>query len=60
MERKARVGFRVILYRETYDRNGKLVSREKISDDVYKPVKALVKMNKSYYNYLYGSEEEKD
>jgi len=60
VERKARVGFRVILYRETYDRNGKLVSREKISDDVYKPVKALVKMNKSYYNYLYGSEEEKD
>lgn len=60
VERKAREGFRVILYRETYDKNGKLKSREKISEDVYKPVNAMVKMNEKYYNYLYGSDKKSD
>ncbi|MCX8130680.1 MAG: VanW family protein [Clostridia bacterium] len=41
-------GCRVILYRELYNRNGDLVEREKISDDVYKPIKAQIKVNSKH------------
>jgi vancomycin resistance protein YoaR len=41
-------GCRVILYRELYNSDGELVEREKISDDVYKPIKAQLKVNSNH------------
>lgn len=46
--RKAKKGMRVILYRETYNKKGELLKREKINDDVYKPVRAQIKVNQNY------------
>lgn len=47
--REARKGTRVILYRDTCTRDGKLVEREKISEDYYKPVNGLIKVSSNYY-----------
>jgi len=46
----AKRGFRVAVYRETYSRNGELLDREKISEDVYRPQKAQIKVNESYFS----------
>jgi vancomycin resistance protein YoaR len=46
---EAKKGYRVVLYRLTYDINGNLKDNEMISDDIYQPIKALVKMNRNYY-----------
>lgn len=46
---KARSGFKVVVYRDIYSKNGELLDREKISEDVYKPQKAQVKVNEDYY-----------
>lgn len=43
--RKARTGLRVAVYREILDSDGKLMKREKISEDTYKPAKAQIKIN---------------
>ncbi|NLD48339.1 MAG: vanomycin resistance protein VanB, partial [Clostridiaceae bacterium] len=45
-------GLRVAVYRETVDKSGRIVDREKISEDLYRPVKGVVKVN--YVNdYIY-------
>ncbi len=51
--REAKKGMRVLVYRETYNKSGQLLDKEKISEDVYKPVKPLVKVNQNYYNTYY-------
>jgi vancomycin resistance protein YoaR len=45
---EARRGLLVAVYRETYDKEGNLIDREKISEDEYKPVNAQIKVNKNY------------
>ncbi len=44
--REAKKGIHVIVYRDTYNKNGEILDREKISDDIYKPVRGLVKVKK--------------
>ncbi len=44
---KPKNGYRAVLYREVYDENNKLILKEKISDDIYKPLKAQVKVNQT-------------
>lgn len=46
---KERKGYRVAVYREVYDTNGKLIEREKISEDAYKPVRGQIKVNEDYF-----------
>ncbi|MCX7749713.1 MAG: VanW family protein [Clostridia bacterium] len=46
--REPKKGLKVILYRQTYDIGGELIEEEKISEDVYKPVKAQVKVGAKY------------
>ena len=53
--KEARKGMRVILYRETYNPQGELINTEKISEDVYKPVRGESKVNQRYYSILQGS-----
>jgi vancomycin resistance protein YoaR len=48
IEREAKKGYRVVVYRETYDSSGNLVKKEKISEDVYSPVKARVRVSRNY------------
>lgn len=48
--REAKKGFHVLVFRETYSKSGQLVEKEKISDDIYRPVKAQVKVNQNYKN----------
>jgi vancomycin resistance protein YoaR len=48
--REAKKGLRVILYREVYTKKGKLIHRDKVSDDVYKPVRAQIKVNENFYS----------
>jgi vancomycin resistance protein YoaR len=48
--REARKGLKVIVYRYTYSSNGELLDREKISEDIYRPVRGIVKMSNKYYN----------
>ena len=43
VERKARKGYRVAVYRNTYEENN-LINRELISNDYYKPVRGLIKI----------------
>lgn len=46
--RKARTGMKVLLFRETYDKKGELLNKEKISEDIYKPVNGQIKVNENY------------
>ncbi|MCX7922924.1 MAG: VanW family protein [Clostridia bacterium] len=50
--REGKKGLKVVVYRETYDKDGNLIESEKISDDVYKPVKTQVKVNKKLHELL--------
>lgn len=50
IEEKARKGFRVQLYRHIYNEAGDLIKKEFISDDIYKPVRAKVRVNEKYIN----------
>jgi vancomycin resistance protein YoaR len=47
--RKPRKGLKVVVYREVYSINGELLDREEVSRDVYKPVKAQIKVNSNYF-----------
>lgn len=49
VSREARKGLRVVLYRDTYSSDGRLLERERISEDYYKPSRGLVKVNSNYY-----------
>ncbi|KNY28212.1 VanW family protein [Pseudobacteroides cellulosolvens] len=44
--REPKTGYKVLLYREIYGSDGVLLFREKISEDVYAPVKAKVKVGR--------------
>lgn len=46
--REAKKGLKAVVYRETYNQKGELIESEKISEDVYKPVKGQVKVNANY------------
>ncbi len=46
--REARKGYKVVVYRETYNKSGELIDKEKISEDTYLPAKAQIKVNSSY------------
>lgn len=48
--RASRKGLKAIVYRETYNPAGELLAREKISEDIYKPVRGIVKVNSKDYN----------
>jgi vancomycin resistance protein YoaR len=50
LTREAKNGCRAILYRETYDSSGKLIKRERISEDSYKPVQQQYKVNSITYD----------
>lgn len=41
---QAQTGYKVKVYRNTYDENNKLIKQELISDDYYKPVQGIVKV----------------
>ncbi len=49
---KEKKGLKVILYRDTYNRQGLLTNTEKISQDIYKPVRGVLAVNKKSYTYL--------
>lgn len=55
IERKSIKGLRVVLYRETY-RNGKLLWREKLTEDYYKPVQGKVRVGELLYEIYKGAE----
>lgn len=44
VEKNAVTGRRVVVYRETYDKNSKLIEREKISEDTYQPVRGVIRV----------------
>ncbi|TYQ15512.1 UNVERIFIED_CONTAM: vancomycin resistance protein YoaR [Acetivibrio alkalicellulosi] len=44
VDREAIYGIRVVVYRETYDERYQLVEREKISEDLYKPVQGKIRI----------------
>lgn len=61
VEREARVGMKVIVYKEKYNSYGELLDLEKISEDVYRPIKSQVKVNQNYYNnIIYTKESSED
>jgi len=45
VEKAAVTGQKVVVYRETYDQNNKLIEREKISEDTYLPVRGIIRVN---------------
>jgi len=47
---------KVIVYRETYE-NNRLIEREKISEDIYKPVQGLKRVGPYDSNDTEGGEE---
>jgi vancomycin resistance protein YoaR len=49
---KEKKGLKVVLYRDTYNRQGLLINTEKISRDIYKPVRAVIAVNEKNYNYF--------
>jgi|LSQX01.2.fsa_nt_gb vancomycin resistance protein YoaR len=55
VEKAAVNGVKTAVYRETYDKSGKLIEREKISEDIYKPVKGRVRINPSYNDFAEDS-----
>lgn len=46
VEKKPAQGYKVVVYRETYE-NNKLIEREKISEDVYKPIQGRKRVGPS-------------
>jgi vancomycin resistance protein YoaR len=51
-------GYKSILYRETYKKSGEKISSEKISEDVYSPVKPQYRVNSNYLKILNSSLEQ--
>ncbi|MGI6776844.1 MAG: VanW family protein [Acetivibrionales bacterium] len=51
-----RKGYRVAVYREFYSSSGELVKREKVSEDVYRPVRGRIKVNESLLKKEKGEE----
>ncbi len=55
VRKNARNGMKVVLYRQTLDENGNVIKTEKISTDVYMPLKGKVAVNHRTYNMLKNS-----
>ncbi len=49
---KERKGLKVVLYRDTYNEQGALVNSEVISEDIYKPVRGQLAVNRKTYETL--------
>jgi vancomycin resistance protein YoaR len=49
---KEKKGLKVILYRDTYNSQGELINTEKISQDIYKPVRGVISVNRKIYEAL--------
>jgi vancomycin resistance protein YoaR len=49
---KEKKGMRIALYRQSLDGQGKLIKNEKISEDIYKPIKGEIAVNKNTYDRL--------
>lgn len=52
VDKRSVQGLKVAVYRETYDKNNKLVEREKISEDVYRPVRGRIRVSPNYYRHI--------
>ncbi|NLP13826.1 MAG: vanomycin resistance protein VanB [Clostridium sp.] len=48
VERKPVRGLKVVVFRETYDENNRLIEKEKISEDVYQPVRGRIRVSSDY------------
>jgi len=53
VERKAKNGIRVILYREAY-KNGVLQWREKLNEDYYRPVQGITRVSSDIWHQYYA------
>ena len=51
VEKGSVTGRRVAVYRETYDKNNKLIEREKISEDIYQPVRGIIRVSPNYASF---------
>ncbi len=49
---RAKKGLKVVLYRDTYNKQGKLIDTEKISQDIYKPVRGIIGVNRKVFEAL--------
>lgn len=49
---KAKKGLKVVLYRDSYNEQGQLINTEQISQDIYKPVRGVIAVNKKTYEAL--------
>ncbi|MHB8061637.1 MAG: VanW family protein [Ruminiclostridium sp.] len=49
---KEKKGLKVILYRDTYSKQGTLINTEKISQDIYKPVRGVLAVNRRVFEAL--------
>jgi len=49
---KEKKGLKVVLYRDTYDKQGALINTEKISQDIYKPVRGVLAVNRRIFEAL--------
>lgn len=58
VDRKAKKGLRVVLYRETY-KDGKLQSSKKLTEDYYKPIQGKVRVGSDLYEQYIISENHK-
>lgn len=47
--KKGKKGMKVILYREIYNKKGSLINSEIISEDIYKPIRGEIAINKKTY-----------
>ncbi len=52
VDKNAVTGRRVVVYRETYDGNNKLIEREKVSEDVYQAVRGVIRVSPNYYRQI--------
>jgi len=43
---------KVVLYRDTYNKQGELINSEKISQDIYKPVRGELAVNRKTFEIL--------
>lgn len=49
---KEKKGMKVVLYRDTYNNQGELINSEKISQDIYKPVRGVLAVNRKKFEAL--------
>lgn len=52
VDKSAVTGRHVVVYRETYDENNKLIEREKISEDIYQSVRGVIRVSPNYYRQI--------